>query len=143
MGSVITSKNEHKVMSNYLADTTVIIDHLRGNNKATVFLENFAPNISIVTMAELIQGSRDRRDQNFVVKTCASLSELSIDKKISEKAITFMKEFYLSNGLQFLDAVIAATAILSRLILVTNNTKHFRFIHGLEVLSHSEAFKKS
>lgn len=129
-------------MSKYLADTTVVIDHLRGNEKATIFLEDFNPYISIVTVAELIQGSKDKREQTLAVKICASLPELTVNKKISDFAIEFMKKFYLSNGLRFLDALVAATAMENKLLLVTGNVKHFRFIKGLETLSQKAAFRE-
>lgn len=128
-------------MNNYLVDTTVIIDHLRGNNKATIFLEKFTPRVSTVSIAELIQGSQDMKEQRQAIKTCTGLSEVVLDRRISEKAIELMKKFCLSHGLQFMDALIAATTFLNQSILVTNNVRHFRFIAGLEVVSHEQAFK--
>lgn len=127
-------------MKNYLADTTIIIDHLRGDKRATIFLEEFNPQISIVTIAELIQGAQDKREQSLAVKICASFSRLNINGKISVLAIDLMRKFYLSNGLKFLDALIAATALENKLALVTGNFKHFRFIKGLEVISQKKAF---
>ncbi len=118
-------------MKNYLADTTVIIDHLRGDKRATVFLEAFNPQISIVTVAESIQGSKDKREQALALKICESLLVLNVSGKISALAIELMKKFYLSSGLKFLDALIAATALETKLVLVTSNLKHFRFIKGL------------
>lgn len=147
MGGSSQGKNEHKGMNkqsfstnNYLVDTSVIIDHLRDNDKATSFLEKFSPCISTVTVAELIQGSRDKREQSQAIKTCASLSEISIDRKISEQAIELMEKFCLSHGLQFLDALIAATALTNQSILVSDNVKHFKFIEGLETVTHAQAF---
>ena len=127
-------------MSNYLADTTVVIDHLRGSEKATIFLEEFSPDISVVTVAELIQGSKDKREQFLAVKMCASLLQHAIDRKTSDLAINLMKKFCLSHGLRFLDALIAATALENKLVLVTGNLKHFRFIKGLEVISQEGVF---
>lgn len=129
-------------MNNYLADTTVIIDHLRGDEKATIFLEEFNPQISIVTIAESIQGAQDKREQALAVKICESFPRLNINGRISALAVELMKKFYLSNGLKFLDALIAATALENKLVLVTDNLKHFEFIKGLEVVSQKEVFAK-
>lgn len=129
-------------MSSYLADTTVIVDHLRGNKKATKFLEEYNPSISVVTVAELLQGSKDRREQATAVKICTAFQEFTIDKKISGRALELMKEFYLSHGLLFLDALIGATALENKLVLVTANVKHFRFIKGLEVIFQETLFKE-
>lgn len=127
-------------MSNYLADTTVIIDHLRRNRRAEMFLEKFNPQISIVTVAESIQGAQGKREQDLAVKICESLPGINLNGKISALAINLMKEFYLSHGLRFLDALIAASALENKLVLVTDNLKHFWFIKGLEVISQKEAF---
>lgn len=129
-------------MNNYLADTTVAVEHLRGNKKAKVFLEKYSPNISTVTIAELIQGSRNSRELTTALKLCTGLYEVVIDKKISAKAIELLEEFYLSNGLLFLDALVAATAIENKLTLVTGNLKHFRFIKELEIAPQEIAFSE-
>ncbi len=126
-------------MSKYLADTTLLIEHLRGNKKASVFLMKNSPDISTVSVAELIQGSRDKDELMAALKLCMSLSEIAIDKKISNHAIELMKKFYLSKGLKFLDAIIAATALENHLTVITGNLKHFHFIEGLKVTSQKES----
>lgn len=130
-------------MNNYLADTTVVIDHLRGQESATIFLEELNPYISAVTLAELIQGSRDKREQALAIKVCLGLQEITLNRKISNLAIELMKKFYLSHGLKFLDALIAGTALENKLVLVTGNLKHFIFIKGLNVVSQKEVLTKS
>jgi len=125
-------------MSKYLADTTLLIEHLRGNNQARVFLKDHSPAISTISIAELIQGSRDKNELMTALKLCMSLSEIAIDKKISNYAIELMKKFYLSKGLKFLDAIIATTALENKLTLITGNLKHFNFIEGLRIASQEE-----
>ncbi len=120
-------------MSKYLADTTVVIEMLRGNAAAKSFLENH-PFISLVTAAELIQGSQNKPDLRIVEKTLSLLSQISIDTRISNTAISLMKEYNLSHGLLFLDALIAATALTKKLTLITANTKHFQFIKQLKLI---------
>lgn len=125
-------------MSKYLADTTLLVEHLRGNSQARVFLKDHSPSISTVSIAELIQGSGDKNELTTALKLVLSLSEAAIDKKISNLAITLMKKFYLSKGLKFLDALIAATALENKLTLITGNLKHFNFIEGLSIVSQKE-----
>lgn len=127
---------------NYLVDTTVFVDHLRGNNEATQFLEEKRPTISTVTIAELIQGTKNKKELKIVLGLVKNFSEETINLKVAKKALELLTDFSTSNGLKFMDALIAATAIFNHLILVTNNIKHFRFIPELEVLSHAQAFKK-
>ena len=128
-------------MTNYLADTTILIDHLCGNHKAKYFLKNEQPSISTVTIAELIQGSRNKEDLASALKVCKSLPEAAIDKKISGKAIKLLENLRLSENLMFLDALIAATALENNLTLVTGNVKHFKKINGLKLISQESLFK--
>jgi predicted nucleic acid-binding protein len=129
-------------MNKYLADTTVLIDHLRRNEKATEFIEKHNLSISIVTIAELIQGARNAREQSMSIKLSNSMAHIFIDRKISNLALELLSKFHLSNGLNFWDAIIAASALDSKLTLVTENLKHFKFITGLQVLPQKEAFAK-
>lgn len=128
-------------MSKYLADTTLLVEHLRGNSQVKSFLEKNTPNISTVSIAELIQGSKDKADLTAAMKLCSSLPEAAVDKKICQKAISLMNQFYLSHGLAFLDALIASTALVNKLILITGNVKHFQFIKGLQTLPQKEILK--
>jgi tRNA(fMet)-specific endonuclease VapC len=122
-------------MKQYLADTTVVIDHLRGVKKATLFLEKFNPYISVITKAELIQGSRNKKEQDQALKLCSAFSVLSINKRICDRSISLMTRLFLSGGLSFLDALIASTVIENKLILVTANLKHFKKIKDIVVVS--------
>jgi len=128
-------------MSKYLADTTVVVAMLRGDERTRRFLEDL-PEISAVTVVELIQGCESRNDLRVVEKTCTLLPQVRIDLNISSFAIELLKKYYLSHNLLFLDALVAASAILRKKILVTANIKDFRFINGLEVMSHDQAFGK-
>lgn len=129
-------------MSNYLVDTTLLVEHLRGNDKARVFLEKHTLSISTVTIAELLQGSRDKNDMSFVLRLCDNLPEAEINRKIANKAIQLLQDFHLSHGLLFWDALIAATAIENKLTLVTGTVKQFLFIKELQILSQTEALQE-
>jgi hypothetical protein len=129
-------------MSKLLADTTVLVEVLRSNLDAKQFLEDTLPEISKVTVVELIQGCRNKEDLKVVVKACDLLPQVKIDLNISEMAIELLKDYNLSHGLLFLDSIIAATCIIRKKILVTENVKDFRFISGLEVISQKKAFQK-
>lgn len=119
-------------MAKYLTDTTVLIDHLRGNEKAFSFLRHSLPAVSHVTVAELIQGVKGKRGLLAVEQALEDLELIQISGVISSRTISLMKEFFLSHNLQFLDALIAATAIEENLTLITANVKHFSFIKGLK-----------
>lgn len=128
-------------MNKYLADTTVFIEHLRGNLHAKEFLESQKPSISTVTIAELLQGARDKQEVSSVMKLCASFSDIAIDKKVSHKSLDLLEQFHLSHGLLFLDALIAAIALENNMILVTGNMKHFKYLPTLQVISQETVFR--
>lgn len=77
-------------MSKYFADATVIVEMLRGNEKAKRFLE-ILPQISIITIAELIQGCRDKNQLKIVEKKCNIFPQAKIDNKTSQLAIDLRK----------------------------------------------------
>jgi len=127
-------------MSKYLSDTTILIDSLRGDSKARNFLEKY-PSISAISFAEVVQGARDQKELSVVVRTCNALDQEKIDNHTTVLSIELLKKYNLSHGLLFLDALIAATCLIKKKTLITANVKDFKFIEGLELLSHFEVFK--
>ena len=120
-------------MARYLADTTILVDHLREREKAYNFLKANLPAISQVTLAELIEGSKSKDNLRAVNKAVSDLEVIAINENYSNLAINLMQKFFLSHRLEFLDALIAATAMGESLVLMTANTKHFSFIKGLKI----------
>lgn len=122
------------VMAKYLADTTLLVDHLRKDVDAKEFLVVEAPSISQTSVAELIEGAKNKFHLNQINITISPLKVIPIDENISSSAINLMLEHFLSHGLKFMDALIAATAMENKLTLVTANVKHFAFIKGLKLM---------
>ena len=124
----------------YLSDTTVIIDLLRGDKDARGFLEKY-PLMSSVSYAEVLQGARNQKELKIIARTFEAIEIEKIDSQITNLSIELLEKYNLSHGLLFLDALIAATCIIRKKILVTDNVKDFKFIEGLTSLSHAQAFK--
>ena len=122
-------------MVKYLADTNILIDHPRGDSQATKFLLDYSPAVSTVSVAELIQGCRTPQQLSEVTTLVSDLNVLNIDAEISVQSTKLVRDNYLSHGLKFLGALIAATAIKHKLTLKTQDAKHFKFIKNLSVLS--------
>ena len=120
-------------MAKYLVDTNVLIDHLRGNSQAKNFLLTSEVAISPVTVAELIQGTKTKKQLSGIEAVVNDLTIYSINENISSLGIDLMKNFFHSHHLFFLDSIIAATALAFKLTLVTSNTKHFRMIKNLKL----------
>lgn len=120
-------------MAKYLADTTLLVDHLREDERAKEFLIDEAPSISQASVAELVEGAKNKFHLNQINLTISPLEVIPISENISSSAINSMLKYFLSHGLKFMDALIAATAMENKLTLVTANVKHFAFIKGLKL----------
>ena len=122
-------------MEKFLIDTTVLVDHLRGKNWAKTFLTRQNLFVSFVSYAELLQGARNKQEQKLVKELIRSFAVKWGSEAVNRTAINLLSKYFLKFNLRLLDALIAATALENSLILVTDNTKHFKFIPHLKVLS--------
>ncbi len=119
-----------------LLDTSILVDFLRGNESASVWLNRFQEGelaISVVTAAELIAGCRNRREQKSVEKELALYPMLWVSGAVSTTAWNWYRQYHLSDGVGFLDCLIAASAYEQGLIVATLNEKHFRPFPNLQV----------
>lgn len=124
----------------YLLDTDVLINHLRGKEILSAELLEDGAAISIITLAELLYGvyksdnpdeslSKLEENLNLLGLIVENLNEIVIAEFGKNKA----ELESLGLRLEDFDLLIAATAIVSKLILVTRNVKHFERIKGLKV----------
>ena len=116
-------------MKRFLIDTDVIIDHLRGEEKARDFLKQIKSGetdilYSVVTKAELYSGVRPR-EEGKIALLLSSMEEVGIDGEIAVVAGRYRNKFYASHGLLLPDALIAASAKKNEAVLVTLNKKHY------------------
>lgn len=119
----------------FLLDTDVLINHI--NKKSDVLLKlsekkNKLFCISIITEYELYDGARTDKDRAIVKNAIRYFERYIIDQSIMDRAIEL-------NGMGNLrdlgmgDLIIAATCKLHKLILVTENKKHFKTIPEIEI----------
>ncbi len=114
----------------------MLIWHLRGYPQATQRLDRLPDlTISAITWLELLQGMRSRDELLAVQKSLAQrhATRLPLTPAITDRAVALMEDLTLSHGLQLGDALIAATALEHRLIVLTANAKHFSAVGGLQV----------
>ena len=118
-------------------DTNIIIDHLKGLPEAREQLrkiENgvFEGFISTITVMELLSAPRISEKRYEAIRYLLEFFEhISVDKKVAAIAGKLLSTYRASHGLDSLDALIAATAIVNEAVLFTLNIKHFRYIEGL------------
>ena len=119
-----------------LVDTDVLIWYMRGNPRSYKLIENLNGFcISVVTYIELVQGMRNKRELIELRKAIRNWNckIIHINEEISSKAMFYVERHYLSNSLQLADALVATTALVNGLTIITGNDKHFKIIKELEI----------
>ena len=119
-----------------LVDTDVLIWYLKGNKTAYTVLRDLGQfSISVVTYMEILQGLRNRAELNAWKSFLKNrdIRQILLDHEITTKAMYWMEEFFLSHKLRMADALIAATADLYGLELLTGNYADYKFIPGLTI----------
>lgn len=117
-----------------LVDTDVLIWYMRGQPPAAKFLNELgAFSISAVTYMELVQGMRNKAELLALRHAIRAWKTpvLPITEAISNRAMTYVEEHFLSHSLRLGDALIAATAVEHGLPIATANTKHYRVLSEL------------
>lgn len=119
-------------------DTDILIWVQRGNAKAAALLDKASqPQISIYTYMELLQGAH-KKAQHKVIKEFLSdlgFTLLPLTEAMGHRASIYLEEYSLSDGIRAGDAIIAATAIEQNTALVTSNTKHYKMIRELDLVT--------
>lgn len=117
-------------MANYLLDTTVIIDCLRGKKETVKFLRELASEGSLlgcclINIIEVYAGMLES-ERELTNKFLDSLEYYEVTKDVAKSAGEY-KRGYLKRGitLPLPDVTIAAVAISSDLILLTDNPRHY------------------
>ena len=123
-----------------LVDTDILIDVSRGISLAINRLQSEAGNynlaISSVTQMELIVGCRNKVELQNLERFLLRYTIFKINEFITDKAIELLRYYRLSHGLLIADGLIAATAIVFNIPLLSKNQKDYRFIAGLNLLSY-------
>ena len=119
-----------------LVDTDVLIWYLRGNERASIAIENLNEiSISVVTYIELIQGMRNRKELNELKHALRiwNAKLIFISEEISSKAMFYVERYFLSHSLKLADALIGTTALVNGLAILTGNDKHYSVLKDLEL----------
>ncbi len=124
----------------HLLDTNTVIDYV-GNklpNLSALALDSILEgnlNISIIVKIETL-GFNGPDDQMQKLKGFLSLATIFyVDEAIADKTIELRKVY---QKLKLGDAIIAATALINNLIIITRNISDFKNIEGLRYLNPHE-----
>ena len=120
-----------------LVDSSVLIDHLRGDTRAvdllkTLFAENGQVWAATPTRTEILAGVRDS-ERTGVADVFALLSWVEIGVQLADAAGELARQFRRSHSsIDTTDYLIAAAAASIGARLVTLNVRHFPMFEGLE-----------
>ncbi len=120
-------------MTSVLLDTNIIIDYSRDNPNAVELVENLdiLPSISVITVAEIIQGVRDK-ERPFFRGIFEVWNVIPISREIALLAGEYRLQYLESHNLGLADAFIAASASIQGAQLTTLNIKDFPMFRMLQ-----------
>ncbi|HAN62110.1 TPA: VapC toxin family PIN domain ribonuclease [Candidatus Azambacteria bacterium] len=114
-------------MKGYCVDSDILIDYLRGQNKAREFLLSASKEqalwISIVSVVEIFSGKEtaDTQKRAQIEAFLGNFSVIGLSYEIAKRAGELRRDY----GRPFADMIIAASVLEFDLSLVTRNAKHF------------------
>ena len=123
-------------MGQYLIDNNVISSYFSGlfNEKAMIFVADIIdriPNISVITQIEALSWvNADKRKENVVKEFIEDSNILSLSTDVVNLSIKIRR----SRKIKTPDAIIAATAIIHNLTLITSDSD-FNNIEDLKILN--------
>lgn len=122
-------------MDQYLFDTEVIIDYLRGNREAVNFFRSLEGDfhVSAITIAELWSGVKGEEEKAKLGYFLSLFDVLPISREIAIEGGMLRNRWHQSHGMGLADALIAATAISKGLTLISLNEKHYGMMEVLKV----------
>ncbi len=119
-----------------LLDTNILIDYFRGVEKSKAFIKSHGKAnlaISTVVAMELYLGCLNKIEYRNIEKELGGFFMIEVNEKISRIALRLSQQFALSHQMAIPDTLIAATALVYDLELITYNLKDFRFIPSIKV----------
>ena len=117
-----------------LVDTNILIEMLRYQDSVLEeMVAGFDARVNTIVYCELVRGERNRAEYRKAEKFLQQFKLIHLDPTICSLGIELMRDYKLSNGLDFSDALIVATCLVIDLSLFTKNRKHFNFIPNLTV----------
>jgi len=120
----------------YLIDSNAVIDYLSGKlpEKGMSFMNqviNDIPNISVITKIEVLGYKISNEAYQLITGFVEDSIVLGLSDDVVEQTIEIRKE----NKIKTPDALIAATAVVNQLTLISRNTKDFDKVKDLEVIN--------
>lgn len=114
-------------------DTNIVIEYLKNKD----FLSKYNINnlfINDIVIMELYQGAKNKNDLTFIKKETSVFQILKMNQEIIELSKQIVEQYNLSHNMKIMDALIAATAMVYDLELMTLNRKDFLYLEQLNLV---------
>jgi len=127
---------------NFLIDTNIAARFIANDlsEKGKVFLETMIADnkatISVIIRIELLSWKVDKTKQRLISLFLKNVEEFPIQEKVVEKTI----EIRRNHKMKLPDAIIAATCLAHKLVLLTDNEADFNTIKGLKIINPTKDF---
>ena len=123
-----------------VVDSDILIDVSRGISQAIHELENLekinALSISVITELELMVGCENKKEFRELKIFLERFEVLHLSEAISLKAVELFNKFRLSHDVKIADMLIASTALVYDVELISKNQKDFKFIDELNLIQY-------
>ena len=119
-------------------DTDIFIWAQRGNKKAAGIIDTTDNRyLSVQSYMELLQGARNKAQHRYIKNFLLdfSFTTLPLTETIGHRSAIYIEKYSLSCGMRTGDAIIAATAVENNLSLLSGNTKHFKMLPELKLIT--------
>jgi predicted nucleic acid-binding protein len=117
-----------------LLDTDVLVDFLRGHEKAVAFVKKFFCRVilSPIVIAELYAGVKGDTERTVLDNFVSLFRVVPLNAEIAKIGGLYRRDYGKSHGVGLADAILAATAESEGAELKTLNVKHYPMFSGLE-----------
>ena len=118
-----------------ILDTNILIEILKNNQVTIELVQKFNTHyISVISAMELYYGAFNKTELNKLKKFVELFHIININEEISDLSKKLVFDYAKSHSLDIPDSLIAATAIINNINLLSYNKKDFKFINNLKLL---------
>jgi hypothetical protein len=117
-----------------LPDTDVLVDFLRGRERAVAFVRTNGDRIllSPIVLAELYAGVKGDEEEAALDEFASLYRVVPLTGDLAKTAGILRRDYGGSHGVGLADALLAATARAEKADVATLNVKHYPMIQGLQ-----------